>query len=140
MGLRVGYDLKRAQHALRAATDAVAREHGLTTSQYSTLDAIGRNPGLHGAALARACFVTPQTMDDLLKRLEETGLVSRANDPSHGRRLSYSLTASGRRALDAMTDAMEAVQVRMVSGLTPEGVEELARYLRSCAEALETAD
>ena len=139
MGLRVGYELKRAQHALRAATDAVARQQGLTTPQYSALDALGRSPGLHGAALARACFVTPQTMDQLLKRLEVSGLISRASDPAHGRRLPYSLTESGRRVLDVMTEAMDAVQIRMVSGLSAEDVETLSSHLRSCAESLQTS-
>ena len=140
MGLRVGYELTRAQHALRLVPDEVARQHGLSTPQYSALDALGRDPGLHGAALARACFVTPQTMHQLLQRLERGGLISRASEPTHGRRLAYTLTASGTRILAEMTEGMEAVQVQMVSALTWQETEALSGYLRSCAAALERTE
>ena len=136
MELRVGYELKRAQYLLRLATDEAARRQGLSTPQYAVLDAIGRDPGRSGAALARACFVTPQSMNELLQRLEKTGLVERAGDPSHGRRLSYTLTKRGRRLLGRLTDDMEAVQRRMVSTLSAEQVEALSAHLRACAAAL----
>jgi DNA-binding MarR family transcriptional regulator len=137
MTLRVGYELKRAQYQLRQATDEAARRQGITTPQYAALDVLERSPGLWGAALARACFVTPQAMNELLARLERAGLVTRAGDPSHGRRLRYTLTATGRRRLHALTADMDAVQERMVAGLTPEQVETLSAWLRACAEALE---
>ncbi len=115
--LRVGYELKRAQHTVRRATDEVTRERGLSTPQYAVLDALDRDPGLHGAALARPCFVTPQTMNQLLQRLERAGLVLRASDPTHGRRLVYTLSESGAGLLAAMTASMDAVQ-RRSRGLT----------------------
>jgi DNA-binding MarR family transcriptional regulator len=134
---RVGYELKRAQHMLRLATDEVARRHDLSTPQYAVLDALGRDPGLSGAALARACFVTPQSMNELLVRLERSGLVERASDPSHGRRLSYTLTPAGSNVLSMMTGEMESVQAQMISALTPQEADALSSHLRSCADALE---
>jgi DNA-binding MarR family transcriptional regulator len=137
MPLRVGYELKRAQYTLRLATDEVARRHDLTTPQYAVLDALGRKPGASGAALARMCFVTPQSMNELLVRLERSGLVERASDPSHGRRLSLTLTPAGASVLSAITVEMEGVQQRMVSALTTQEAKALSSYLRSCADALE---
>jgi DNA-binding MarR family transcriptional regulator len=134
---RVGYELKRAQHMLRLATDEVARRHDLSTPQYAVLDALERNPGLSGAALARACFVTPQSMNELLIRLEGSGLVVRASDPLHGRRLSYTLTAEGSHLHGLMTAEMESIQTQMVSALTAQEAEALSSYLRSCADALD---
>jgi len=138
MPLRVGYELKRAQHMLRLATDEVARRHDVSTPQYAVLDALGRDPGLSGAALARACFVRPQSMNELLVRLEKSGLVERASDPSHGRRLSYTLSLAGASVLGVITGEMEAVQRQMVSALAPEQTLALSGYLRSCADSLET--
>ncbi len=53
----VGYQLKRAQHALRIQMDNALREVGLTTPQYAALSAIEATPGLSGNKLARQCFV-----------------------------------------------------------------------------------
>jgi DNA-binding MarR family transcriptional regulator len=59
---RLGYALKRAQHALRVSMDEVLRPLGLTTPQYAVLCAIEADPGISNASLARAAFVTAQTM------------------------------------------------------------------------------
>jgi hypothetical protein len=59
---RVGYQLKRAEHALRLEMDGALRDMGLTTPQYAALSVLGDEPGLSGAELARRCFVTPQTI------------------------------------------------------------------------------
>jgi DNA-binding MarR family transcriptional regulator len=48
---RVGYQLKRAQHLLRLATDAALRPLNLTTPQYAALSAIAEVPGASNAAL-----------------------------------------------------------------------------------------
>jgi DNA-binding MarR family transcriptional regulator len=151
-------ELRRTLDRLRVAADEVARRHGLSAAQYAVLDALGRAPGLHGAALARACldaldrapdlsgtplaracFVTPRSMDDLLERLVEAGLVERTTGPSAGHRPSARLTGAGSTLLAAVTTQMEAVQGRMVSTLTPGQVADLSAGLRAYADALEGA-
>jgi len=54
----VGYTLKRAASALRAAMDAELRSHGLSVPQYACLKLLSQRPGLSNAELARGAFVT----------------------------------------------------------------------------------
>jgi hypothetical protein len=82
---RLGYALERAQHALRVSTDEALRPLALTTPQYSVLCAVEAEPGLSNARLARAAFVTAQTMQAILANLERDGLLVRCPDPAHGR-------------------------------------------------------
>jgi len=56
----VGYVLKRAVTALRAAMDADLRVHGLSVPQFACLKLLGSRPGLSNADLARGAFVTRQ--------------------------------------------------------------------------------
>lgn len=70
MERHVGYYLKRAQHALRLAMDAALQRVDLTTPQYAALCALELEPGLSNAALARCCFVTPQTMNMIVVQSE----------------------------------------------------------------------
>src|ERR1700753_1004576 len=71
----VGYVLKRATVALRAAMDAALREHGLTVPQYSCLEQLAHQPGLTNAELARGTFVSRQAMHQLLATLKSLDLV-----------------------------------------------------------------
>jgi len=59
----VGYVLKQAATALRAAMDTVLRPLELTVPQYSCLEVLDQRPGLSSSELARATFVTRQSMN-----------------------------------------------------------------------------
>ncbi|WP_245563488.1 MarR family winged helix-turn-helix transcriptional regulator [Longispora albida] len=66
---RLGLEIKRAEQELMSAKQAALREAGLTVGQYAALFALAEQPGISGAALARACLVTPQNMAAVLKVL-----------------------------------------------------------------------
>ena len=135
---RVGYVLKRVQHALRAALDEALRRRGLTTAQYAALSALEAAPGLSGAELARRCFVTPQTMNEIVAHLEAAGLVARRRGDD-ARVLRVDLTAAGLEQVGACHQAVEAIEERMVSGLSPRERQQLLDSLRRCVDALEEA-
>jgi len=122
---RVGYELKKAQHALRLGIDEELRELGVTTPQYAAMSVLAEEPGLSNAQLARRSFVTPQTMNQILARLGASGMVERRAHAEHGRvfqRLCH------RRVF--------AVEEQMVSALSDAERLRLIRALRGCAEAL----
>ena len=56
----IGYQLKRASAALRAAMDAELRHCDLSVPQYASLELLAQRPGLTNADLARGVFVTRQ--------------------------------------------------------------------------------
>ncbi|MEV0355741.1 MarR family transcriptional regulator [Nocardia sp. NPDC050697] len=111
----VGYRLKRAAAALRAAMDRALREHDLTTPQYSCLELLDEQPGISGAALARGTFVTRQSSAVVLRGLQEAGLITRPAAADHGRSLPIHLTAAGQRRLHAARTAVYAVEARMIA-------------------------
>lgn len=135
---RVGYQMKRAQHALRSEMDGALRELGMTTAQYAALSALEAVPGVSGAELARRSFVTPQTMNQILFNLEKSALISRRAHPEHGRVLQAHLTDRGRKLVSEAHRMVEAIEKRMLSGLDENQRLELLKALRACAESLET--
>ncbi|UBU10855.1 MarR family winged helix-turn-helix transcriptional regulator [Nonomuraea gerenzanensis] len=132
----VGYQLKRVQAALRAVMDAALRAHGLTTPQYVCLELLGRQPQLSNAELARGAFVTRQSMNVVLRNLEEAGLVTRPATAPSGRALPTRLTEAGERVLEAARADVLAIERRMTSGLGRAETEVLLRQLDGMAEAL----
>lgn len=132
----VGYVLKQASVALRNAMDAALRPLQLTVPQYACLELLGQRPGLSNAELARGAFVTRQSMNVVLRGLEERGLVTRPATAPHGRELPTALTDAGRRQLQAASMAVRAVEKTMCAGLPPARQRELLESLAACVANL----
>lgn len=134
---RVGYQLKRVQHALRNRMDEVLRDLGLTTPQYAALSVLADGSGLSGAELARRSFVTAQTMNGILANLEAAGLIERRPHPEHGRVLQAYLTESGERLVSRAHEEVGDVEEWMLSDLASEERRNLLEMLRVCTNSLE---
>lgn len=134
---RIGYHLKRLQQALRMTMDAALRELDLTSAQYGALTALEDMPGVSSAALARACFVTAQTMNEIVQGLIATGLVTRQAHPEHGRIVQLSLTDEGSSRLAQAHQAIEAIEERMLTGLDSKQQSQFVQWLQQCSAALE---
>jgi DNA-binding MarR family transcriptional regulator len=130
---RLGYALKRAQHALRTCMDDALRPLTLTTPQYAVLCAIEAEPGISNARLARAAFVTAQTMQGVLSNLERDELLKRLPDPAHGRILRSQLTTRGRQMLARAHAAVQVVENRMVASFGEQAAVKMASSLSKCA-------
>lgn len=132
----VGYRLKRAAAALRGAMDKALRDHDLTVPQYACLELLDQRPGLSNAELARGTFVTRQSMNVVLRGLQETGLISRPSTTDHGRALPAHLTADGHQRLDAARSAVYAIERQMVDAIPQRRMAALLTDLDRMVAAL----
>ncbi|MFB8085487.1 MarR family winged helix-turn-helix transcriptional regulator [Streptomyces sp. NPDC055992] len=135
-GERLGLDIKRAEQALMAAKGAALKGDGLTVAQYAALLALSDNPGISGAALARACLVTPQAMAAVLKHLEERGLIARSAHPYHQKMLETRLTEAGTETLRKADERAVRIERRIADALTPEERDTLRDLLARCVTAI----
>ncbi|MWV48869.1 MarR family transcriptional regulator [Rathayibacter sp. VKM Ac-2803] len=136
----LGYLLKEASSALRAAMEGVLRPLGMTVTHYSCLELLAQRPGLSNSELARGAFVTRQSMNVLLQTLEREGDVVRPVEARVGKVLPTQLTPQGRRRLEAATVAVRGVEVRMLAGVTVEEQAGAARLLRGMIHSLRADD
>jgi hypothetical protein len=81
---------------IHLALEEIVSEQGLGIPHYVVLTLLAETPGLPNAELARKAFVTPQSMNEVLKQLEASGLVERHQSPSNARVLCAHLTHVGR--------------------------------------------
>jgi DNA-binding MarR family transcriptional regulator len=132
----VGVALRRAHHTFRQALEVELRPLRLSLPLAGILVTLGEEAGLSGAELARRETVTAQTMNQLVARLVDRGLIERRRHPSHGRILTLHLTTAGQAALADTQALAAAVRERMLSGFSPRERERLVRDLERCAEAL----
>ena len=133
---QIGYAIKQAQSLLHLRMEEALRPLHLTVSQYSCLHSLRREPGISAAALARATFVTRQSMNAMLQQLIDRGLVERPARAETGRALPTVLTPAGADALDAAQKLVDAVEQRMLDGLSSNERTALASGLDACVAAL----
>src|SRR5271154_768452 len=124
-----GYLIKRAQAAIHVCLEEIVSAHGLGIPQYVVLSLLTEIPGLANADLARRAFVTPQSMNEVLKQLESTGLVERRANPMNARILNAYLTRTGARKRSAVNSQVRDLEARLLGGLTIDERQTLNRAL-----------
>ncbi|WP_218712982.1 MarR family winged helix-turn-helix transcriptional regulator [Arthrobacter sp. BF1] len=134
---QVGYVVKQAQSLLRLRMEEALHRYSLTVSQYSCLHHLLLEPGISAAGLARATFMTRQSMNSMLQQLLERGLVERPTRPESGRALPTALTLEGADLLVSAQAEVDRVEERMLSGLSPSELLSLTHGLNACVKALE---
>ncbi len=134
---RLSYAVGRLGRVLLRALRTALAPHGLTVPEYTTLSVIASRRGLSNAQLARRALITPQSMNEVLKALEQQGYVRRTADPAHGRIMRTELTRAGARTLTACNRAVDALERRMLGDLEGAGADELRGRLLQLARVLE---
>jgi len=120
-----GYLVKRAQSLIHLALNEIVSKQGLGIPHYVVLSMLAETPGLPNAELARKAFVTPQSMNEVLKQLEASGLVGRRQSPSNVRILNAHLTRAGEKKWRSVNDGVQELEERLLRGLTREEVRAL---------------
>ena len=133
----IGYLVKRVQQGLRRQCDAALKPTSLSMAQYSTLRALAEHPEASAAELARLCFVTSQSLQDVLAGLRSAGLIENADAEPRGRAQSLALTRLGSRRLRSAHDAVFGVEAAMLHGISAHERRSIAEALLSCAKNLE---
>jgi DNA-binding MarR family transcriptional regulator len=128
--------LREAERAVHAAIDLALKPRGFSLRHVAVLEAVRTTPGLSNADLARAHFMTPQSMFDLLTSMESSGLVRRHPHPGGGRILQTELTPLGVAALRACRLVQAETEARLLHALAPDERRQLRLLLRRSVESI----
>jgi DNA-binding MarR family transcriptional regulator len=120
-----GYLVKRAQSLINLSLEEIVSKHGLGIPHYVVLILLAETPGLPNAELARKAFVTPQSMNEVLQRLEASGLVERRPSHSNARILNAQLTQTGEKKWRSVNDDLLKLEERLLQGLSRDEVRAL---------------
>jgi DNA-binding MarR family transcriptional regulator len=129
--------MKRIMVHFRGQMDERLGPQGVTTAQLVVLKAVQDEPGAFGAQLARACHVTPQSAQALLKSLEDGGWIVRTKDAVNDRILIAKLTPSGVKLLETGEKLVRVIEKKLWQGIPDSAVEALNRTLERCLANLE---
>lgn len=130
------YVIGRVDQGLRQAIRARLAPWALSVQQYTALSVLDRRPGLSNAQLARRALVTPQSMVEILSKLEQRGLVQRTADPDHALILRAELTREGRALLADVDPGIGAIQDAAFAGVPREEQDVALRAMTTAMNRL----
>ncbi|MGW0763316.1 MarR family winged helix-turn-helix transcriptional regulator [Streptomyces sp. NPDC002814] len=130
------YMVKQVELVVRSHLDELVKPSGITALQYTALTVLERHDGLSAAQLARDSFVTAQSIADLVRSLENRGLVRRERNPRNRRELLILLTDAARELLERHAGPVRELEERMVRDLTAHQTEQFRQALTRAWQAL----
>jgi DNA-binding MarR family transcriptional regulator len=130
------YAVKRVELVVRWHLEELLKPSGITATQYTALTVLEQHDGLAAAQLARRSFVTAQSTADLVRALEQRGLITRERNPENRRELSIRLSEAGRKLLAEYAEEVGALERRMVDDFAERQVDQLRTALTKAWRAL----
>ncbi len=119
--------------------DRLLRPFGVTDAQLNVLMLLGFQAGpggLNQTRLGQMLLVNRSNITGLVDRMEQAGLVARADDPEDRRVKLVRMTDTGRRALEEAEKTYSARLEEVMGTLTPSEHRVLCRLLERIRERL----
>jgi DNA-binding MarR family transcriptional regulator len=132
--------LKYAASASRQALETDFDQLGITPQQFLALVAIADNADISNAELARHGYVSAQSMNAIVGRLEAAGLIRRVPCPTGGRTLQTRITEAGEQMLHRAIAHAHAIEKYVRAELGGEEFDALTHSLERFTEALARAE
>ncbi len=132
-----GHLLRRAQQYAHDLHATAVGADGPTPRQFEVLHVVAKNDGLSQTDLVHATGIDRSTLADMIARMLNKGLLSRARTKEDARANAVSITASGKRVLaGAMTGVAKADTGAL--GVLPKSQQSaFMKALGAYAEALD---
>ena len=102
---------------------------GLHRGQPPLLFALYHHDGMTHGHMAEALEVTPATVSNMVKRLEQAGFVERRRDPHDERVSRIFLTAKARSGMREVEQTIQNLEACMFKNFTPHELETLEGLL-----------
>jgi DNA-binding MarR family transcriptional regulator len=132
-----GYVVRRLQQAYIGAWLRTV-DPTLTGPQFAVLTAVETYPGADQGSLAASVDLDRSTMADIVRRLEERGLITRKPDLHDGRRKLLHLTAEGVRTVRDVNARARELDERLLETYPAASRERLLAELTALADHWES--
>jgi DNA-binding MarR family transcriptional regulator len=132
-----GYVVRRLQQAYIGAWLRTV-DPTLTGPQFAVLTAVETYPGTDQGSLAASVDLDRSTMADIVRRLEERGLIARKPDLHDGRRKLLYLTAEGLRAVRDVNTRARKLDERLLETYPAADRKRLLAELTALADHWES--
>lgn len=132
---RPGFLVRRLHQIHVAMFFEECKSQNITPVQYAILTVLSVLPGLDQTALGQEVGLDRTTTADVVRRLEDRGLVERRENPADRRTRHVHVTKEGKSIMTALRGDMARAQDRMLAPLPPAQQEVFMNLLSTLVEA-----
>ncbi|MBC7202117.1 MAG: MarR family transcriptional regulator [Pusillimonas sp.] len=132
---RPGFLVRRLNQIHDAMFFEECKEGNITPVQYGILTVLSRNPWLDQTAIGFELGLDRTTSADVIKRLEEKGLVERRVNPTDKRSRQTNITPEGLALMESLKEGMARSQQRLIEPLSPGDRKTFMMLLAEVVEA-----
>ena len=115
-------------------------EKEIVPGQYPLLNYLSSHPDATQQELATMLFVSPASVAQSTKRLQNAGLLEKTSDPANLRRNRLRVTPAGQEAVESFRAVVDGVDRQTFRGFTDEDMDTLVSFLNRMIKNLATAD
>ena len=126
---QIGYLLRRAHQRASAIFQTGIGDPNITPTQYSSMVKLNEYTELSQNLLGRLVGMDKATMQGVVRRLKDRGLVDSRPDPGDARRTLLSLTLDGQKSVAKLMLNGPAVSRETLKPLTPAEQRQLLELL-----------
>lgn len=127
--------LFQLHHMMMRVGDRMASPHGLTSSRWMLLCALGRSDEPRTIAeISEEILLSPQNISRMVGSMQDDGLVERFNVPGSGRSAYVGLTEAGWRAYATTRELAEQFMGPFLEGFSDSRTDRLDRDLTMLIE------
>jgi len=130
---QIGHLLRRAHQRATAVFQETLDDPGMTPMQLAALMRLVDAGPVSQNRLGRETAMDPATIQGVIRRLEERGLIERRADPTDRRRTLLSASESGRRLAQSLIPSAEKVSARTLEPLSEPERRALIALLKKIA-------
>lgn len=130
---QIGHLLRRAHQRASAVFQETLDDPGMTPMQLAALMRLVDAGPVSQNQLGRETAMDPATIQGVIKRLEERGLILRRADPSDRRRTLLSASEAGRALAQSLIPSAERVSARTLEPLSEPERRALIALLKKIA-------
>ncbi|MEE1609997.1 MarR family winged helix-turn-helix transcriptional regulator [Microvirga sp. CF3016] len=127
--------VQRAARTLSRQFDEALRPVGLTSGQFSLLNALNRSVPPSIAPVAQLLAMDRTTLTAALKPLERNGLVAVAKDPDDRRNRLLRLTDKGRKVLTSAVPIWRSLHAAVEAGMSEVAPDDLRGALKGLSQS-----
>lgn len=132
---RPGYLVRRLNQIHYALFFEECKTQNVTPVQYGILTALSLTPWLDQTAIGLELGLDRTTTADVIKRLQDKGLVDRRVNPTDRRSRQAVITPEGLRVMGTLQDGMWRAQQRLLEPLSPGDQQTFMRLLSVLVES-----
>jgi DNA-binding MarR family transcriptional regulator len=126
----IAHLIRRAHQRASATFMSVLATHNLTPAQYFALTRLREKGEVSQNLLGRMSAMDPATIQGVVKRLGDRGLVGRVPDSTDRRRMILSLTDQGLALIDSLRSGIDELSSKILAPLSDAEQDQLRILLK----------